>query len=84
MSSCRPNICGISSGRALKWHYFPPLNAVVILVIITLIQINQTNSSPEVFTNSFLVRFTRDADKETAHQIAKRNGFINLGAVSHS
>jgi proprotein convertase subtilisin/kexin type 2 len=84
MSSCRPNICGISSGRALKWHYFPPLNAVVILVIITLIQINQTNSSPEVFTNSFLVRFTRDADKETAHQIAKRNGFINLGAVLDS
>lgn len=81
MSSCRPNICRIESSRNAKWHFVPPLNAVIILVIITLIEITLTNSSPEVFTNTFLVRLKRDADKHIAHQIAKRNGFINLGAV---
>lgn len=36
----------------------------------------------EVFTNSFLVRLAGSPTKEIAHQVAKRNGFVNLGPVS--
>lgn len=36
----------------------------------------------DVFTNSYLVRFHRSIDTDEAHQIAKRNGFDNLGPVS--
>lgn len=34
-----------------------------------------------MFTNSFHVRFVRDVSHQTAHQIAKRHGFVNLGPV---
>ena len=81
MSLSRTNICAFSTSRHDKWLIVRPLNAVLILVFITIIEITLTQSSPEVFTNTFLVRLKRNADKHIAHQIAKRNGFINLGAV---
>lgn len=37
-----------------------------------------------VFTSSFLVKFKRNVDDQQAHEIADRNGFINLGPVSSS
>lgn len=37
---------------------------------------------PDVFTNSFLVRLKSPQDEATAHLVARRNGFWNLGPVS--
>lgn len=36
----------------------------------------------KILTNSYLVEFVQDTDHQLADQIAKRNGFINLGPVS--
>lgn len=36
----------------------------------------------DIFTSSFLVRFHRSIDNDLAHDVAQRNGFENLGAVS--
>ncbi|XP_062536420.1 neuroendocrine convertase 2 [Armigeres subalbatus] len=37
-----------------------------------------------VFTSSFLVKFKRNVDDQQAHEIADRNGFINLGPLAGS
>lgn len=42
--------------------------------------ISQTTA--DLFSNSFLVRFTRDLEPEEAHEVAKRHGFVNMGPVS--
>lgn len=39
-------------------------------------------SSGDVFTSSFLVRFKRNIDRTTAHEIANKYGYDNLGTVS--
>jgi len=39
-------------------------------------------ATPNVFTNTFLVRLKGAQNEKTAHSIAKRNGFWNLGPVS--
>lgn len=41
-----------------------------------------TGGTGNVFTSSFLVKFKRSVEPQQAHQIAERNGFINLGVVS--
>lgn len=38
-------------------------------------------SATELFTNSFLVKFRRDVDNRLAHNVADRNGFVNMGPV---
>jgi len=38
-------------------------------------------ATPEVFTNSFYVKLTGAHTDKVAHQLAKRNGFVNLGHV---
>ena len=40
-----------------------------------------TQAAPEVFTNSFLVKLTGNHGHGLANEIAKRNGFENLGPV---
>lgn len=52
------------------------------LVIVSLAQVTSSTSPNEVFTSSFLVRFKKSVDSNEAHEIAKRNSFVNLGAVS--
>lgn len=37
-----------------------------------------------ILTNSYLVEFHRDTDRSFANQIAKRNGFVNVGPLSGS
>lgn len=42
------------------------------------------SSANNVFTNSFLVRFHRSVENDLVHDIAKRNGFDNLGPLTGS
>lgn len=44
--------------------------------------LNEVQATSEVFTNSFLVKLKQSVDKTLADEVAKRNGFINLGSVS--
>lgn len=37
-----------------------------------------------IITSSFLVRLNGDHDPQTAHKIAKRNGYVSLGSVAKS
>lgn len=68
------------------WTLTLPLLLVGLCAILLVPATSATSSSsvqtPEVFTNTFHVRFTRDVSHHTAHQIAKRHGFVNLGPVS--
>ncbi|XP_013774265.1 neuroendocrine convertase 2 [Limulus polyphemus] len=57
------------------------LAAVAVLIVLSAGLIELGAASPEVFTNSFLVRLIGDHGNDVAHQVAKRNGFINLGPV---
>lgn len=43
---------------------------------------SSTPSSGELFTSSFLVRFKKSVDNQIAHEVARRNGFHNVGPVS--
>lgn len=43
-----------------------------------------TGGAGHVFTSSFLVKFKRSVEPQQAHQIAERNGFINLGVLPGS
>lgn len=36
----------------------------------------------EVFSNSFLVKFRRGVELDEADDVARRNGFVNVGPVS--
>ncbi|XP_076314206.1 prohormone processing protease amontillado [Tachypleus tridentatus] len=57
------------------------LAAVAVLVVLLAGPIEMGAASPDVFTNSFLVRLIGDHGNDVAHQVAKRNGFTNLGPV---
>lgn len=51
-------------------------------LLLTNVNSFKSSSSPrELFTSSFLVRFKRSVDNPLAHEIAKRNGFHNIGEV---
>ncbi|CAG7825046.1 unnamed protein product, partial [Allacma fusca] len=50
------------------------LTAGILLVII-----NVTQAAPEVFTNSFYVKLNGKHGHQQANEIAKRNGFENVG-----
>lgn len=51
-------------------------------LLLTSVTSFKSSSSPrELFTSSFLVRFKRSIDNPLAHEIAKRNGFHNIGEV---
>lgn len=39
-------------------------------------------AAPDIFTNSFYVKLRGAHTDDIAHQLAKRNGFVNLGPVS--
>ncbi|XP_076058712.1 prohormone processing protease amontillado [Oratosquilla oratoria] len=58
-----------------RWALLAPLLLVAIVGPLV------TSAAPEVFTNSFLVSLKEGADNELAHQVARRNGFHNLGPV---
>lgn len=83
MSRSCAAICPAIVRRFNSWSHIALLNGLLLLVVNSITQITVSNASQEVFTNSFLVRLRRDVDKHIAHQIAKRNGFVNLGAVSN-
>lgn len=57
----------------------------LLLGLFAILLTNVTSSKPsaprELFTSSFLVRFKRSVDSQLAHDIAKRNGFHNIGEV---
>ncbi|KAG5672797.1 hypothetical protein PVAND_002890 [Polypedilum vanderplanki] len=55
----------------------------LFLFALSLAQVTSSTSSSsgELFTSSFLVRFKRSVDNKEAHDIAKRNGFHNIGAI---
>ena len=66
------NVCrGASLGKRL------PLPVVLVIVVASVPQV-----TGDVFTNSFLVRLHGNPGNDVAHQVAKRNGFDNLGPVS--
>lgn len=62
----------------LKWCYI----FVSLMLCCLVAAINGKSTAGHVFTSSFLVKFKRNVDNQQAHEIAERNGFINLGAVS--
>ena len=68
----------------LNWN-MPKQWCALLLGLFALLLTNVTSfksSSPrELFTSSFLVRFKRSIDNPLAHDIAKRNGFHNIGEV---
>lgn len=54
----------------------------VITTLLLLVAVDRSEQNPhEVFTNSFHVRFRRDVNHHTAHLIANKHGFVNLGPV---
>jgi len=53
-----------------------------LVLSFALLVIHRSEGTPEVFTNSFLVKFNGPHGHELANVIAKRNGFENLGSVS--
>lgn len=67
--------CIIKRNMPKKWFS-------LFLGLFALSQVTSSPSSGELFTSSFLVRFKRSVDNHQAHEIAKRNGFHNIGAVS--
>lgn len=56
----------------------PRRTALGLLLAFTFTYVKST----ELFTNSFLVKFRRDVDNRLAHNVADRNGFVNMGPVS--
>jgi hypothetical protein len=58
---------------------FNILNSICYVVIL-LAEFN--NILCNILTNSYLVEFNQPTDLSFASQIAKRNGFINVGPVS--
>lgn len=64
----------------IKWN---SLFGLVLLTCFALLSLHVHHTSGNnIFTNSFLVRFRRNVDTITAHSIASRYGFTNLGEVS--
>lgn len=64
-----------------NWN-MPKQWCALLLGLFALLLTTVTSSSPrELFTSSFLVRFKRSIDSPLAHEIAKRNGFHNIGEV---
>lgn len=53
-----------------------------ILAVVGLLLTHHHAARSEVFTNSFLVRLRRPAERLLADSVANRNGFVNLGPVS--
>ena len=53
---------------------------LICCVVILLIEFN--NVFCNILTNSYLVEFNQGIDRSLADQIARRNGFINVGPVS--
>jgi proprotein convertase subtilisin/kexin type 2 len=41
-----------------------------------------SSAGNSVFTSSFLVRFKRSVGNDVAHELADKNGFLNVGPVS--
>lgn len=54
------------------------------LLLLTCLTLFVDNTSGNVFTSSFLIRFRRNVDAQTAHDIAKKHGFVNLGELPGS
>lgn len=54
----------------------------LLLYCASILTVVTSSNSGDVFTSSFLVRFRRNIDNKLAHDIASRNGFVNLGEVS--
>lgn len=59
-------------------------NVRIMLHIVACLIVFSKSVSCEVFTNSFLVKLHGEPGNEVANQIALRNGFENVGPVSHS
>lgn len=58
------------------------LFGAVCLILFVLFKSCHVVYTKELFTNSFLVKFRQGVDNNLAHNVANRNGFVNLGPVS--
>lgn len=75
---CRPHFSMINVDPLTTFHRI----CLIVLVIVAIVTPTTFSTPHEVFTNSFHVRFVRDVSHQTAHEIAKRYGFVNHGSVS--
>ncbi|XP_044729582.1 neuroendocrine convertase 2 [Chrysoperla carnea] len=57
------------------------LFGAVCLILFVLFKSCHVVYTKELFTNSFLVKFRQGVDNNLAHNVANRNGFVNLGPV---
>lgn len=72
------NISGnIIRGR----NIFHTINLLAIIILISC-ALHQVQAKPDIFTNAFLVKMRQPVIRQLADDIAKRNGFVNLGSVS--
>ncbi|KAK0098162.1 hypothetical protein PV326_010739 [Microctonus aethiopoides] len=71
------NISGnIIRGR----NIFHTINLLAIIILISC-ALHQVQAKPDIFTNAFLVKMRQPVIRQLADDIAKRNGFVNLGSV---
>lgn len=57
----------------------PPNTRLQHLLLVTILGFA---TGTDLFSNSFLVRFKKDVDKDEAHRIAQSHGFVSMGPVS--
>lgn len=74
----RPKVIIITMG---DW---PSLSILSYFLLVSAVILSLGQAAPEVFTNSFFVRLNGDHGHDVANNIAKRNGFENLGPVKYS
>ena len=60
----------------------PALWLVMLVVVVMMTGGAQMTRSEEVFTNAFLVELKDRHGNDVANEVAKRNGFTNMGPVS--
>lgn len=60
----------------------PALWLVMLVVLVMMTGGAQMTRSEEVFTNAFLVELKDRHGNDVANEVAKRNGFTNMGPVS--
>lgn len=65
----------------LRWLGQPKVLPMLLCVVAALALAEVASALPQIYTNHFLVHTTNGRGIEHAHRVAKRNGFINRGAV---
>lgn len=79
--SSRINQLTILSSGITK-HYRTVFILFLVHIMFWADNLSGVQATSEVFTNSFLVKLKQPVNKLLADEVAKRNGFINLGPVS--